>query len=149
MGSSTPSASTGAPAPKPSPRAGSSRSPAPSLEAARQASEPRHDFAIPLPVAVVGRAGERRIEYALNLSPSGMALHLARSPQTGEVLQVEFALPDEAAPPIVARGRVVWSETPARAERARFREVGVRFEVLAEADRRRILRFLTPATARG
>ncbi len=90
---------------------------------------------------MVDRGGTSRLEYALNLSPSGMGLHIPGSREAGEILQLGFALPD-GGDPITARGRVIWAEAAPPAARARFREVGVRFEVLREEDRRVILRFL-------
>lgn len=87
------------------------------------------------------RSGQRRREYALNLSPSGIGLHLPRPLAAGETLQLGFALPDGSGT-LEARARVVWTEAPPRTARARFHEVGVRFEVLRDADREAILRFL-------
>lgn len=107
----------------------------------RQTSEPRRDLAVPLPVEVAGRDGIRRVEYAVNLSASGLALHLPRALPAGETLLLAFTLPD-GGDPIEARGRVAWSEAPRRTARARFRELGVRFEVLREEDRRRLARFV-------
>jgi hypothetical protein len=104
---------------------------------------------VPLPVTVVDRSGERRREYALNLSPSGIGLHLPRPLDAGETLQIGFALPGGSGS-IEARARVVWAEgTPPTTARARFYEVGVRFEVLGDAERRAILRFLGVATGAG
>jgi hypothetical protein len=90
---------------------------------------------------VRGRDGVARREYALNVSASGIALHLQRALPAGEALALAFTLPDGGGP-IEARGRVAWSETLPRSARARFREVGVRFELLAEPDRRRLARFV-------
>ncbi len=126
----------------------SSRSPARSAEAARQTHEPRLDFAVPLPVTVVDRSGRRRREYALNLSPSGIGLHLPRPLDAGETLQIEFELPDGGGS-IEARARVVWAEAPPRTARARFHEVGVRFEGLGDAAREAILRLLGVAAGPG
>jgi hypothetical protein len=94
-----------------------------------------------LPVTVEDRRGQRRQEYALNLSPSGIGLHLPTALAPGETLRLDFTLPDGGGR-IEARGRVIWAETPPPAVRARFHEVGIRFEALAEADRQAILRYL-------
>ncbi len=122
--------------------------PARSAETARQTHEPRLDFAVPLPVTVEDRSGGSRREYALNLSPSGLGLHLRRPLPAGERLRVGFALPDGNGC-IDARARVVWCEVPPRTARARFYEVGVRFEVLVDAERRTLLRFLGVSVGPG
>jgi Tfp pilus assembly protein PilZ len=82
-----------------------------------------------------------RVEYALNLSTSGIALHLPRPLPSGETLALSFALPDGGAP-LAVRGRVAWSEAAPRTARPRFREVGVRFEGLREDERGRLARFV-------
>lgn len=103
---------------------------------------------MPLPITVVDRSGERRREYALNLSPSGIGLHLPRPLAAGETLQLGFVLPDRSGN-IEARARVVWAERTPPSAGARFYEVGVRFEVLGDAERRAILRFLGVAAGPG
>jgi hypothetical protein len=97
---------------------------------------------------VVDRSGTRRVEYALNLSPSGIGLHVPGTRAEGEILQLEFALPGGRGR-IAARGRVIWAEVAPPGARARFRELGVRFEVLQEEDRQAILRFLGIASGAG
>lgn len=109
-------------------------------EATRQTSEPRRDLPVPLAVEVVGRDGVARVEYAVNVSSAGIGLHLPRPLPAGETLALAFPLPDGGGR-IEARGRVAWSETVLRTARARFREVGIRFEVLRDEDRRRLARF--------
>ena len=101
-----------------------------------------------MPVTVEDRSGQRRQEYALNLSPSGIGLHLPAALATGETLRLDFTLPDGGGR-IETRGRVIWAEIAPPAVRARFYEVGIRFEVLAEADRQAILRFLGVAAGPG
>lgn len=101
---------------------------------------------MPLPVEVASRSGARGVEYAFNLSASGMGLHLPQPLPLGEILHLAFRLPDGGGA-IEARARVVWSEAAARTARPRFREVGVRFEVLAEGDRQRLLAFLRAGVA--
>lgn len=97
---------------------------------------------MPIAVEVVGRDGIRRVEYALNLSSSGIGLHLPRPLPAGETLTLAFTLPDGAEARIEVRGRVAWNEAVARTARPRFREVGVLFEALREEDRRRLARFV-------
>lgn len=89
---------------------------------------------------VAGRDGVRRVEYALNLSASGIALHLARPLPAGETLALALQLPDGGGR-LELRARVAWSEATPRTARPRFREVGLRFEGLADAERRRLARF--------
>jgi uncharacterized protein (TIGR02266 family) len=150
MGSWIGSGSTPAPARRASPRKLSSRSRSPSggtprlgPESARQAIEPRRDLAVPLEVEVVRRDGERSREYAPNLSPGGMCLHLSRSLPVGETLRVRFVLPDGAGP-VEARARVAWCAPPPGGARLRFCETGLHFETLRQRDRRRIAVFVGP-----
>jgi hypothetical protein len=112
---------------------------------------------VPLPVELTRRDGRRRTEYAVNLSPGGLCLHLPRPIAVGEVVELAFVLPasasggDPAAPADAAErsiatcGRVIWSEgrsDGAGGGRVRFVETGVRFEGLPEAERLRILAFV-------
>jgi uncharacterized protein (TIGR02266 family) len=99
---------------------------------------------LPLAVEVTRRSGERALDYAVNLSPGGLSLHLARPLLRGEVVALAFALPD-GGPRIETRGRVAWSERPARGARVRFCETGVRFEGLGDAERLRVARFVGAA----
>jgi hypothetical protein len=124
----------------------------------RPVFEPRRDLAVPIPVELTRRNGSRRTEYAVNLSPGGLCLHLPRPIAVGEVVELAFAipasaagapadraLPDQAGERIVARGRVIWAEGRADGTgggRVRFTETGVRFEGLAEPHRLRILDFV-------
>lgn len=116
------------------------------MDPARQTSEPRRDLAVPLPVEVVGREGVPRTEYAVNVSASGLCLHAPRPLPAGASLRVAFTLPDGGGR-IEARARVAWSEAPPRSARARFRALGLRFEALCEADRRRLARFAAALAA--
>lgn len=140
MPPSTASGSTGAAGPKRSRPRRSSLSPAPSGDPARQTSERRRDLPVPLPVEIRSRDGSVRVEYAVNVSSSGIGLHLPRPLPAGETLALAFELPDGGGR-IEARGRVAWVEATRRTARARWRETGVRFEVLREEDRRRLARF--------
>jgi hypothetical protein len=106
-----------------------------------------------MPVELTRRDGTRRVEYAVNLSPGGLCLHLPRPIAVGEAVELAFAVPALPAAPaaqsparrVVARGRVIWAEGPADGRaggRVRFTETGVRFEGLAESDRLGILAFV-------
>lgn len=148
MASSTRSESTPAAAPKSSSPPSSSRSRGRSPAAAeptgsRLVFEPRHDLSVPLPVELERRGAEASRAWATNLSPGGICLHLLAPLPVGEPVQVRLALPD-GGDPIEARGRVTWAESPPEEAAARFFEVGIRFEVVADADRRRIQLLATP-----
>jgi uncharacterized protein (TIGR02266 family) len=108
--------------------------------------EPRRDLAVPLRVEVTRRDGARAVDYAVNLSPGGLGLHLPRPLPVGEVLALAFVLPD-GGPRLEAWGRVAWCDEPSRGARVRFCESGVRFEVLRAADRERISRFVAAGEA--
>jgi len=147
MGSSTGSGSTGGRARKSSRPASTSKSPGPSGDSARQAFEPRCDFAVPLAVELTRRGRAAGVEYAVNLSPGGLCLHLPHPLEVGETVELAFELPGGAR--IEARGRVIWSDAaePAAGRgrvsgRERFAETGVRFEGLSDGDRRHIVRFV-------
>jgi len=147
MASSTDSGSSTGRAPNSSRPRRSSRSrgrsatPLPEPSASRLMFEPRRDLAVPIAVELARRNGEAALEYATNLSPGGICLHARTRLEVGEGVGVAFALPDGGRR-IEARGRVTWREDEDPAAQARFCEAGVRFEVLDEPDRERILRFV-------
>lgn len=103
---------------------------------------------MPLRVELALRASGPASAWATNLSPGGICLHLRAPLPVGEPVHVRIAVPD-AGEPIEARGRVTWAESPAPEAAARFFEVGIRFEVVADADRRRIQAWTGPAPASG
>lgn len=96
---------------------------------------------MPIAVALHRRDRAAAREYATNLSASGLCLHLRAPLPVGEPVRVVFALPHDSAA-IEARGRVSWAETPDAEASPRFFEAGVRFEVVADADRERLARFV-------
>jgi uncharacterized protein (TIGR02266 family) len=141
MASSTGSGSTGGRGPRSSRPDSTSKSPEPSGDRARQAFEPRRDLAVPIAVELRRRGGTLGIEYAVNLSPGGLCLHLPSPLAVGEAVELAFELPGGER--IEARGRVIWSDASQPASgRERFSETGVRFEGLSDADRRRIVQFV-------
>jgi Tfp pilus assembly protein PilZ len=95
---------------------------------------------VPLRVEVLRRDAAPRTEYAVNLSPGGLGLHVPSPLPVGEVVEIRFELPD-GGPAMAARGRVVWSDAPPRGGRVRFCEIGLRFEALPAVERARIARF--------
>jgi uncharacterized protein (TIGR02266 family) len=147
MASSTDSGSSTGRAPRSKSPWRSSRSrersatPAPEPSASRLLFEPRRDLAVPIAVEVFRRDGEGALEYATNLSPSGVCLHARLRFTVGEGVTVAFALPGEDGR-IRARGRVTWREDDDPKSEACFLETGVRFEVVDETDRERITRFV-------
>jgi uncharacterized protein (TIGR02266 family) len=96
---------------------------------------------VPVAVDVTPRSGAPAREYATNVSPGGLCLHARARLDVGDGVAVAFALPGDDRR-IEARGRVTWREDDDPLAAARFLETGVRFEVLDEADRERILRFV-------
>lgn len=102
---------------------------------------------MPLVVEITRRGGEQSREYAPNLSPGGICLHLSRPLPVGETLGLVFALPD-GGPTIEARARVTWCAPVPGGARLRFCETGLRFEGLRERDRRRIGAFVRPRAQR-
>jgi uncharacterized protein (TIGR02266 family) len=145
MKSSTDSESSRARAPSSSRPARSSRSRGHSAPAEPSASrllfEPRRDLAVAIPVEVARRSGDAAREYATNLSPGGICLHARTRLEIGEGVAVAFELPDGGRR-VEARGRVTWREDEDPSAQARFQEAGIRFEVIDESDRERILRFV-------
>ena len=136
--------------PPPAPRASLPRRSSPSHErssgpleasASRPAFEARCDLPVPLPVEVERRGAPVLAAHATNLSTSGVCLHLAASLPVGSPVLLRLGLPD-ASGVLTARGRVSWCEEPPPAAAARFLEACVRFEILSDADRDRIARFV-------
>lgn len=72
-------------------------------------SEPRRAFALPVPVEVQRVGGEAQMEWAVNLSPNGVCLHLRRSIPVGEEIEISFTVPPDG-PEVRGRGRVVWTQ---------------------------------------
>jgi len=99
---------------------------------------PRRDLSVPLPVGVQRRDGSFRHEYLVNVSVSGLCLHMQAPVSVGEELSVAFRLPSDTA---VIQGvcKVVWTshggEVPPY---PRFFETGVYLAEISDSDRRRI-----------
>ena len=95
------------------------------------ASEPRRDLPIPVPVDLRRSDGSTTLEYAVNISPGGLCLHLKFPIPEGERIRVEFTLPP-SGPTVRAEGRVVWTswEEGGGAEEAGFYETGVQLSGL-------------------
>ena len=94
-------------------------------------AEPRQDLPIPLPVLLTRPGGACSTEFALNISPGGLCLHLQEPLPVGVEVELAFTLPP-AGPPVVTLARVVWSTFDAAEEEdgeeaGRLWETGVRF----------------------
>ncbi len=88
--------------------------------------EPRQDLAIPLPVELQRPDGVVVLEYAVNLSPGGLCLHLREPLAVGAELSLRFTLPP-SGPRVETRARVIWSEAPqGDAIGGRLHETGLR-----------------------
>jgi hypothetical protein len=93
-------------------------------------SEPRRDLPVPVPVHLRRADGTTAVEYAVNVSPGGLCLHLKNPIPEGDRLRVDFTLPP-SGPTVRAEGRVVWtSEEGTTSEEAGFYETGVQLSGL-------------------
>jgi len=99
--------------------------------------DPRRDFSVPIPVELSIEDGVPRQEYAVNLSPRGLCLHVKEPMTVGERVGVVFELPPEGLR-VEATGKVVWSShTGEVGAPNRFFEAGIHLEGLsAEAQER-------------
>jgi hypothetical protein len=97
------------------------------------ASEPRRDLPVPLRVELRRPDGTTTVEYAVNISPGGLCLHLEDTLAEGDRVGVEFTLPP-SGPAVRADGRVVWTSWKgAEGDDGRFCETGVEFGDLEES----------------
>jgi hypothetical protein len=89
--------------------------------------QPRRDFPVPLPVEIELANGARRTEYAVNVSPGGLCVQVARPLPRDEELRVAFALPTTGLE-VEAVVRVVWTSWhEGEEEGERFWETGLQF----------------------
>jgi uncharacterized protein (TIGR02266 family) len=110
-------------------------------------SEPRRDFPLPLRVDLRRPDGTTTVEYAVNISPGGLCLHLEDTLTEGDRVEVEFTLPP-AGPTVRAEGRVAWVSCP-EAEEGRLSEIGVQFGNLEDRVRRELAEYASqPANRR-
>lgn len=104
--------------------------------------DPRRDLSVPLPAVVRHPDGSVRHEYVVNVSVSGVCLHMRAPVSVGEALWVAFRLPDQADE-IQGVGKVVWTSHEGELPPVpRFFETGVFLLDLSEADRKRIESFV-------
>jgi hypothetical protein len=103
---------------------------------------PRRDLSVPLPVAVQRSDGSYRHEYLVNVSVSGLCLHMQEPVDIGEELAVAFRLPSDNSE-IQGICKVVWTSHQGEARRVtRFFETGLYLAQISEDDRRRIEHFV-------
>ena len=110
--------------------------------------DPRREFSVPIPVEIRLDGGEPRAEYAVNLSPGGLCLHVREPITVGERIQLVFELPPEGLR-VEASGKVVWTSHEGEAGvPSRFFEVGVHLEGLDDEVRERLRHFASQPTLR-
>ena len=100
--------------------------------------DPRRDFSVPIPVEIRVGGREPVHEYAVNLSPRGLCLHVREPVAVGEHVVVVFELPPEGTR-VQASGKVVWSSHEGEVATAnRFFEAGVHLDDLDDEIRERL-----------
>lgn len=103
--------------------------------------DPRRDFSVPIPVELRLDGAEPTQEYAVNLSPRGLCLHVREAITVGQRVDVVFELPPEG-PRVEASGKVVWSSHEGEAGiPSRFFEVGVHLEGVDDEVREQLRHF--------
>jgi hypothetical protein len=96
-------------------------------------SEPRRHLPVPLRVDLRRPDGTTAAEYAVNISPGGLCLHVKEALSEGDRIQVEFTLPP-AGPTVRGDARVVWTRREgAEGGEGRFCETGVQFVGIEES----------------
>ena len=104
--------------------------------------DPRRDLSVPLPAVVRHPDGSLRNEYLVNVSVSGLCLHMRSPIAVGEELWVAFRLPEQPDA-IHASCKVVWTSHAGEVHPVpRFFETGLFVLDLSEADRERIEAFV-------
>lgn len=109
------------------------------------APEPRRHLPVPLRVELRIRGRAWRPEYAVNLSPGGLCLHLREPVAVGDPVGVAFELP-WSGQRLEVWARVVWVGPEEHPSGARaFREMGVAFDALDESVRAELRRYALQA----
>ena len=103
---------------------------------------PRRELAMPLPVAVRRSDGSCRSEHLVNVSESGLCLHMQTPVSVGEALALAFRLPPDDAP-IEAACKVVWTSHAGETHPVpRLFETGLFVVGMSDAHRARIGAFV-------
>ncbi len=110
--------------------------------------DPRRDFSVPIPVEIVRADGSRSVEYAVNLSPHGICLHVQSPLPVGEDVRVAFTLPP-AGPSIEVSAKVVWTNHQGELGTGmRFWETGIHLLDLGEDLQRQLAEYSNQPTNR-
>lgn len=110
--------------------------------------EPRRDLPVPLRVGVRRPDGAEREEYAVNVSPGGLCLHLRDVLRPGDEIGVVFSLPPDDLR-VDARARVVWTSAhDGPGDAPRFWETGVQLLDLDEPVREALHRYASEPAGR-
>jgi Tfp pilus assembly protein PilZ len=103
---------------------------------------PRRDLSVPLPVGVKRRDGSMRHEYLVNVSMSGLCVHMQTPIPIGEEVRVSFRLPSDDVV-IEAACKVVWTSHEGEPPPfVRFFETGLYLAEITEEHRKRISVFV-------
>jgi len=103
---------------------------------------PRRDLSVPLPVSVRRDDDSFRHEYLVNVSETGLCLHMQTAVAVGEALSVAFRLPSDEAV-IEAACKVVWTGCAGDVQPfPRFFETGLYLIEISNEDRKRIAVFV-------
>lgn len=103
---------------------------------------PRRDLSVPLPAVVRHSDGSLRNEYLVNVSVSGLCLHMRSPVSVGEELWVAFRLPSQADE-IHASCKVVWTSHEGEVHPLpRCFETGLFVVDVNDVDRQRIEAFV-------
>ena len=100
--------------------------------------QPRRDFTVPLRVDITLPDGSVCHEYAVNISPGGLCLHVSHPLPAEAVLPVRLELPPEGLE-VRALGFVAWTSWHEDDDEAeRFWETGLQFQEINATMRERI-----------
>jgi hypothetical protein len=103
---------------------------------------PRRDLSVPLPVAVRRRDGSLRHEYLVNVSETGVCLHMQAPVSVGEPVALAFRLPSDEAL-IEAECKVVWTSHAGEIRPFPcFYETGLYLMAISDEHRKRIVLFV-------
>lgn len=104
-------------------------------------AEPRRDFPVPVRVEITLPDGSIRHEYAVNISPGGLCLHLAEPLAAEGPLDVKLWLPPDGTE-VQVNAHVVWTSWhESNDETERFCETGLHFDDMSVALSQQILSY--------
>lgn len=95
-------------------------------------------FETPINVKYASKRNKRKVKtLTKNISRGGLSLSSTKKFRTGDIIKMEFNIPDSKSP-AVANGTIVWVKGSAKRPRSLF-DSGVKFTNIKPADRGRIL----------